>query len=69
MLVTSQFGIHVTNFLLSLTVTGEGTPKKGTQGKLTRKGRKPEATTPFKLRKRAECKVLAPLISGCQLWH
>lgn len=33
---------------------GEGTPKKGTQGKLTRKGRKPEATTPFKLRKRAE---------------
>nr|XP_022346147.1 origin recognition complex subunit 2-like [Crassostrea virginica] len=33
---------------------GEGTPKKVLQVKPLRKGRKPEATTPFKLRKRAE---------------
>ena len=36
--------------------TGEGTPKKVLQVKPLKKGRKPEATTPFKLRKRAECK-------------
>ncbi|XP_056009143.1 origin recognition complex subunit 2-like isoform X3 [Ostrea edulis] len=33
---------------------GEGTPRKSTRVKTEKKGRKPEATTPFKLRERAE---------------